>query len=130
MTIYVQYDPSTADNTGLIRQLSIIAIAGSQATKPAPLAPQVQLEFPDNTTYIGMSLDISQDPPVLISAPALIQSPDMLTHIFSALIEQGWINPDKVDPLLLATVNPSLQKVGIPIISATETISPVAALKP
>lgn len=68
--------------------------------------------FRDGDT-IGLMVDVTQNPPVLIMAPSPPPPPaDMLTHIFNAMVQQGWIDPANVDPAIIAQANASLVVTG------------------
>lgn len=72
---------------------------------------KAQLQY--NGDPSGMMLDITQTPPVFKQAPPPPPSPaDMLTHIFNALVQQGWIDPTKVAPALITQANASLAVTG------------------
>ena len=67
----------------------------------------------------GMMVDINQNPPVVVQAPPPPAPPaDMLTHIFNAMVQQGWIDADTVDPVLLDRANSSLAVTGAKAITA------------
>jgi len=75
----------------------------------------------------GMMVDITQNPPAVVQAPPPPPPPaDMLTHVFNALVQQGWIDASTVDPDLLNRANASLAATGAPTISAMAKIAPVS----
>ena len=77
MTIYVQYDPTTADANQHV-YFSTISIAAPGYGDPkgtidgngnGSLATgKIQIAYPDGTPTAGMILDLSQNPPALIPA--------------------------------------------------------------
>lgn len=76
----------------------------------------------------GMMVDVTQNPPVVVPAPPPPPPPaDMLTHVFNALVQQGWIDPSVVDPALLSAVNTSLAVTGAKTIAIA---SPAVAVAP
>ncbi len=77
MTIYIQYDPTTADSNNHVNFSSISQAAPGygdpngtiDANGNGKLASgQTQITFPDGTSITNMMLDLSQNPPVLIPA--------------------------------------------------------------
>ena len=72
MTIYVQYDPSTADASNHVYFSTCSIPDNPDPTKnppaPQPPLPVLQIAFPDGTNVNGMLLDLSQNPPALIPA--------------------------------------------------------------
>jgi|GEM_PF-6861898 len=59
---FVQYDPA---NEGVISA----AVTSDEA--PIVADPLLQIAFPEGTNTLGMMLDLSGEPPVLISAPVI-----------------------------------------------------------
>jgi hypothetical protein len=64
MTVYVQYDPSTADASQHVTAFSTVSIPDPQVATPTQ-----QLILPDGTVTAGMMIDLSQNPPTLIPIP-------------------------------------------------------------
>lgn len=72
----------------------------------------------------GMMVDIATK--TVVAAPPPPPPPaDMLTHIFNALVQQGWIDPTTVNPALLAQANTALAVTGAKTIAiAAPAVAP------
>lgn len=70
MTIYVQYDPTTADSNNNVwfSTVSIPDRTDGQYNPPAPQPPSniTQITFPDNTQVSNLMLNLSTNPPALV----------------------------------------------------------------
>lgn len=100
-----EYDPVTGEISGAVN--NIIPL-----TQPDP-AGRALFRDNDEAFKSGMMVDLTQSPHVLIAAPPPPEPPaDMLTHVFNALVQQGWIDATKVDPALLEKANASLAVAG------------------
>ena len=100
-----EYDPATGAISGAVN--NIIPLA-----QPDPPGRAL---FRDNDDAYkpNMMVDVTQVPPVLVAAPPPPPpAADMLTHVFNAMVQQGYIDPAHVDPSILTKANISLSMTG------------------
>lgn len=100
MTIYVQYDPASADANQRV-SFSTVVRPGNDKSPPVINPPMVQIAYPDGTDVIAKMLDLSQNPPALIPTPVAPPMTVVVTSTSSPAINGTYT----VDPQSCANLN-------------------------